>query len=442
MTTHPGLAGRMGARRAVIPHVDDLGATHGANQAFLQLAAAGQVTCGSVMVPGPWFPEIAAAAIADPALDLGVHLTLTSEWPGLRWAPVSTCSRASGLLDDDGYFPRDVAALRRQLVPEAAEAELRAQVERALAAGLRPTHLDAHMAAAMLPELLGAHVRLARDYGLWPVLPRSIGWAPDPAAYAAAVVALDMAGLPVADHCRGTLPVPAGALAEGWRAVIDALPDGVTHLALHATAPGEFAATAPDHAEWRFAEYAWLAGGGLARMLAEADVAVLGCRAMQALWNGGGATIRPALPGDVPAIRDVVHDAYAHYVPRLGRQPGPMLDEYAAQVAAGHAWVLEDAGRIDGVAVLEPAGDALLLENVAVRRVAQGRGHGRALIAFAEAETLRRGLGVLRLYTNALMQENQVLYRRLGFIETGRTHEAGHYRVYMAKALAQYRPPG
>lgn len=431
----------MGARRAVIPHVDDLGATHGANQAFLRLAAAGQVTCGSVMVPGPWFPEIAAAAVADPALDLGVHLTLTSEWAGLRWAPLSTRSSTSGLLDDDGYFPRDVATLRRQFVPEAAEAELRAQIEQALAAGLRPTHLDAHMAAAMLPELLGAHVRLAREYGLWPVLPRSIGWAPDPAAYATTVAALDAAGLPVADHCRGTLPVSADALAEGWRATIDALPDGVTHLALHATVPGEFASVAPDHAVWRFAEYEWLAGGGLARLLSEADVAVLGCRAMQSLWNAGAATIRPAVPGDVPAIRDVVHDAYAHYVPRLGRRPGPMLDDYAAQVAAGHAWVLDDAGRIDGIAVLEPDGDALLLENVAVRSDAQGRGYGRALIAFAEAEALRRGLGVLRLYTNALMHENRALYRRLGFIETGRTHEAGHDRVHMAKLLGQSCPP-
>lgn len=76
--------------RAVVPHVDDLGASHGANRAFLDLAARGLVTCGWVMVPGPWFREIAEAAGADPALDLGVHLTLTSEWSACRWAPIST----------------------------------------------------------------------------------------------------------------------------------------------------------------------------------------------------------------------------------------------------------------------------------------------------------------------------------------------------------------
>ena len=270
--------------RAVIPHVDDLGASHGANQAFLDLAARGLVTCGSVMVPGPWFRELADAAAGDPALDIGIHLTLTSEWATCRWAPLSTVSRASGLIDAEGYFWRDLASLRRHLVPEAAEAELRAQIDRALAAGLRPTHLDAHMAAAMLPELLDAHVRLAREYGLFPVLPRSIGWAPDPAAYAATLAALDAAAAPVVDHCRGTLPVPPDELAAGWRKLVAKLPPGLTHLALHCTAPGEFARMAPGHAGWRFAEYDMLGSGLLRALCAEAGVAVTGTRALQRRW--------------------------------------------------------------------------------------------------------------------------------------------------------------
>jgi chitin disaccharide deacetylase len=104
-----GLAERLGVERALILHVDDLAMCHGANRAYLELAAAGLVTCGSVMVPCPWFREIAEAAAADPGLDLGVHLTLTSEWPHYRWQPLSTASRASGLIDDEGYFWRDVA---------------------------------------------------------------------------------------------------------------------------------------------------------------------------------------------------------------------------------------------------------------------------------------------------------------------------------------------
>ena len=94
--------------RTVVLHADDVGMCHGANSAFLDLARAGRIDCGSVMVPCPWFPEIAETAAADPSLDLGVHLTLTSEWPRYRWGPISTRSRASGLLDPDGYLWRDV----------------------------------------------------------------------------------------------------------------------------------------------------------------------------------------------------------------------------------------------------------------------------------------------------------------------------------------------
>src|SRR5204863_5724205 len=94
------LAARLGVERGVILHVDDLAMCHGANRAYLDLAAAGLVTCGSVMVPCPWFREIADSAIADPALDLGVHLTLTSEWRHYRWRPLSTTSRASRLIHD------------------------------------------------------------------------------------------------------------------------------------------------------------------------------------------------------------------------------------------------------------------------------------------------------------------------------------------------------
>src|SRR5437660_816795 len=135
------LADQLGLERAVILHVDDLAMCHGGNRAYLELAASGAVTCGSVMVPCPWFREIAEAAAADPGLDLGVHLTLTSEWQHYRWRPLSTTSRASGLIDDDGYFWRDVAGLRAHLVPEAAEAELRTQIEYASAAGRHPPHI-------------------------------------------------------------------------------------------------------------------------------------------------------------------------------------------------------------------------------------------------------------------------------------------------------------
>ena len=278
------LAAALGVTRAVIPHVDDLGMCHAGNRAFLELAARGLVTCGSVMVPCPWFREMAEAGVADPSLDLGVHLTLTSEWRHYRWRAVSTTSRASGLVDEDGFLPRDLATLRRMLVPEAVEAELRAQVELARAAGLRPTHLDAHMAGAMLPELLACHVALAREIGAVAVLPRRINFAPDPQAYERCVAALDAAGLPLPDSIRGTLAVPAEATQDGYRRMIETLPDGVTHLALHAAMPGDIEAITPDHAGWRIREYEVFARGDVAEWCRASGVGVFGYREITQFW--------------------------------------------------------------------------------------------------------------------------------------------------------------
>jgi ribosomal protein S18 acetylase RimI-like enzyme len=145
--------------------------------------------------------------------------------------------------------------------------------------------------------------------------------------------------------------------------------------------------------------------------------------------------IRPARPGEAEALRDVVHAAYRHYIPRIGKPPGPMLDDYAARIADGQAWVLEDAGGIAGILVLEETPEGFLLDNIAVAPEGQGKGYGRALIEFAEAEARRRGFVEIRLYTHELMTENIALYTRIGFVETHRISEKGYDRVYMTKQL-------
>ena len=145
--------------------------------------------------------------------------------------------------------------------------------------------------------------------------------------------------------------------------------------------------------------------------------------------------IRPAQPEDADIIRDIVHAAYRHYIARIGKPPGPMLDDYARRIANHQAWVLEEAGRIMGILVLEQTDEGFLLDNIAVAPHAQGGGYGRILVAFAEAEGRRRGYGKIHLYTHALMTENQALYKRLGFVETRRVTEKGFDRVYMTKRL-------
>jgi ribosomal protein S18 acetylase RimI-like enzyme len=147
-------------------------------------------------------------------------------------------------------------------------------------------------------------------------------------------------------------------------------------------------------------------------------------------------TIRAAVPDDRAVVEAIVHAAYAVYIPRMGKPPGPMLDDYGARIAGGTVSVLEEPpGEVVGLVVLLPYPDHLLLDNIAIRPDRQGRGFGRRLIAFAEAEARRRGYAEVRLYTHATMTENLALYRRLGFVGTGRGEQAGFDRVFMTKRL-------
>ena len=145
--------------------------------------------------------------------------------------------------------------------------------------------------------------------------------------------------------------------------------------------------------------------------------------------------IRAATAADVPAIANIVDHAYRHYIARIGKPPGPMLDDYAARVVEGVVWVIEEGAAIAGTVVLLPTTDYLLLDNIAVSPARQGLGLGRRLLAFAEAEAVRRGYQEIRLYTHQTMVENQRLYASIGYEETGRGTEAGYDRVFMRKQL-------
>ena len=146
--------------------------------------------------------------------------------------------------------------------------------------------------------------------------------------------------------------------------------------------------------------------------------------------------LRRARPKDLAVVQAIVNAAYSIYVGRIGKPPGPMLDDYAGLIAAGAVSVLEDPdSAVAALVVLLAKPDHLLLDNIAVRPDHQRQGLGRRLIAFAESEARRLGYAELRLYTHEKMTENIALYTRLGFRETGRGQEAGYDRVFMTKPL-------
>lgn len=279
--------------RVLVIHIDDVGMCHGANTAFLELSRSRGVTSGSVMVPCPWFREIADAAAGDKTLDLGVHLTLTSEWPQYRWGPLTTVSRASGLVDDQGYFPRNCLALRPRLQVEAAEIEFRAQIDRALDAGIDLTHIDTHMGAAVVPELVDIYVKLGHEYRLPILLPRELDSYTDvlkmgdvPAdLYPPIVARLDAANLPVFDRFRMSPWVPSAEVDARYRAIIETLPPGATFFGIHCNAPGDIEAIVPPRAHFRTDEYRLFGSGAPMRWAEEAGIRTIGMREVRALWR-------------------------------------------------------------------------------------------------------------------------------------------------------------
>jgi len=286
------------ADRVVMFHADDVGMCHGANVAFLELSRRGLISCGSVMAPCPWFPEAADLARRHPDLDLGVHLTLTSEWQGYRWGPVSTAESSSGLLDEEGYFWRGIPEVRAHLNVKAAEAELRAQVERALAAGIDVTHLDAHMYSALIPELAASTIRLGLEYRLPVLMPRRIeanlvglGLGDlDRSMPQALLGQLVLMGMPVADTLQGSLTVPNADRAATYRAMLAALRPGLTYITLHPNTAGDIETIVPDNGHVRVEEYLLLQDADFKAFVAEQGFHIIGARRLRDLMRSEGGT--------------------------------------------------------------------------------------------------------------------------------------------------------
>jgi chitin disaccharide deacetylase len=233
--------------KVIIIHADDLGETHAVNAAAIQALERGAVNSASMMVPCPWFPEIADFAKSHPDADLGLHLTLTSERVYYRWGPVAPADQVSTLLDENGYLRHDWDDHPR-IDPKQVEIELRAQVERALRMGVHPTHLDSHQYRLIMngKELFDAMLRVAHGYKL-PVFVTRDWFAQYP--YLASSVGPDDV---VLDHTVTIDPdVPAQKWADFYLTALKNLQPGLTEFVIH---PGfddeELRAATRERATW------------------------------------------------------------------------------------------------------------------------------------------------------------------------------------------------
>ena len=233
--------------KLVIVHADDVGMTHSVNAATIKALESGLVSSASIMVPCPWFPEIADYAKSHPAADFGLHLTLTSERVYYRWGPVASKSKVPSLLDENGYFHHDWTPATH-IDPKEVELELRAQIDRAIAMGIRPTHLDSHQYRLFQngKELFEALLRVAHDYKLPVFMVRD--WFADHPYLQSSLSPADM----VIDHTVTINPgVPPEKWASFYQDALKNLQPGVTEFVIHlAFADDEMKAATRERDTW------------------------------------------------------------------------------------------------------------------------------------------------------------------------------------------------
>lgn len=276
--------GRPADAKLLIVHADDLGEWHAVNAAFARAYAAGAVNSGVMMVPCPWFPEIAAWALEHPEADLGLHLTVTSERTANRWGPVASRDRVPSLLDAHGYLRRIQVEAAEVIDAREVEVELRAQVDRALAFGLKPTHLDSHQAVLYRRrDLFESLVRVSRAYGIPLGLARShVANAP----FMAEVLGADTL---LVDRAFDIPPdVPAAQWSAWYAAEIRKLGPGVTELVVHpGLADAELRAATADRetwgAEWRQRDFDFLMSAEFRRLIAQTGIQLVTWRELGAL---------------------------------------------------------------------------------------------------------------------------------------------------------------
>ena len=226
------LADRLGyppGTKLIIIHADDLGETHAVNAAAIKALQSGTINSASLMVPCPWFPEIADYAKSHPNADFGLHLTLTSERVYYRWGPVASADKVPSLVDETGYLYHDWEH-HEYVNPRDVEVELRAQIERALTMDVRPTHLDSHQYRLIMSgkELFDVMLRVGHEYKLPIFVTRD--WFADHPYLQESLGPGDI----VLDHTVTIEPeVPPEKWAEFYLTALKNLKPGVSEFVIH-----------------------------------------------------------------------------------------------------------------------------------------------------------------------------------------------------------------
>lgn len=276
--------------KVLVTHIDDIGFSHAANEASFACLDVGAATCGSILINAPWFRGAVERCLDNPGYDVGVHLTFTCEYDTFRWPALSTRDPASGLLDEEGYLWKTREDAVRNVTVAAAEAEMRVQIETALATGVEFTHIDTHMGSVVHPRFLTIYLSLAKEYGLPAFLPaitrerlESLKQVEDASAYESILEQVEAASMPTLDEIIIDTLVPKTDKSAFYRELIDGVQPGLTHLLFHpAKAGDELAAIDRKAAASRHADYLAFTDTSLKDYITESGCKLIGYRELKA----------------------------------------------------------------------------------------------------------------------------------------------------------------
>jgi predicted glycoside hydrolase/deacetylase ChbG (UPF0249 family) len=271
--------------RVLILNADDFGMCHDQNEGVMTGLKDGVFTSSTILVTCPWFEEAAAFARSNPDADLGVHLTLTAEWDSYKWGPVSAGHAVPSLVDERGYLWQTVAQVYEHARLDEAETELRAQIEKAVAAGIDVTHLDSHMGTLQLrADYHEIYARLANEYRVPIRLAsrRRMGTE----GMGAILDKLDAFGVVTPDHLVFNGPPSVPETDSYWTNLIRTLKPGVTEILCHpAIARDELKSCARD-AFQREADFRYFTSDETRKLIADAGVEMVGFRKLRDLMRG------------------------------------------------------------------------------------------------------------------------------------------------------------
>ena len=265
--------------KLLIIHADDLAVSHSQDTASFAALDKHAASSASIMAPCPWLTEVAQYAKTHPDADLGLHLTLTSEWQSYRWGPVASRDRVPGLLGPDLNLWPDVPQVIKTAKPAEVEAEIRAQIDLAMKLGIHPTHIDSHMGTLFTPAFFPAYVKVAHEYGL-PFLATRLPGAP---ASMMALIGDD-------DIMPDSILMATGGKPENWASfyldLIRNLKPGLSELIVHlAHDDAEMQAVTEGHpaygSAWRQRDFDVVTSAEFQQALKDNQVTLIGWKAIK-----------------------------------------------------------------------------------------------------------------------------------------------------------------